>query len=217
MLKDDRIATLKVFLLKVPGEKVRGVCIDMKEGLRKAAQALFPQARIVLDPFHVIADANRRLDEARRLEQEVRRRRVSIPRRVFLVGREKLREGQRLKVDSLLARYPNPQGFYWAKEKLRGLYRRGDRTTATPCLDNIIRNLKAGEDAELVRWGNTLKHWRQPILNYFDSRTTNAFTEGCHTKIKMLKRLSFGLRNVEVYTTKMLLGFLPPPIRLHTN
>lgn len=217
ILRDDRIASLKAFLSKLPRERVREVCIDMKEGLWKAAQGLFPLAKVVVDPFHIIADANRRLDEARRLEQEVRGRRVSIPKRVFLVGREKLREGHRQKVDSLLAHYPNLKGFYWAKEKLRELYQQGDRATATRWLDNIILNLKAGDDAELVRWGNTLKQWREPILNHFDSRTTNAFTEGCHTKIKMLKRLSYGLRNVEVYARKMLLGFLPPPIYLHTN
>ena len=39
----------------------------------------------------------------------------------------------------------------------------------------------------------TLKQWQQPILNYFLNRTTNGFTEGCHTKIKMIKRVSYGL------------------------
>jgi transposase len=82
----------------------------MKEGLRKAAEAVFPLARVVVDPFHVIADS--------------------------------------------------------------------------------IFNLKSADDAELVRWGNTLKHWREPILNHFENHTTNGFTEGCHTKIKMLKRVS---------------------------
>ncbi|MGQ9545621.1 MAG: transposase [Dehalococcoidia bacterium] len=52
---------------------------------------------------------------------------------------------------------------------------------------------------------NTLKHRREPILNYCDKRTTNGFTEGCHTKIKMLKPVSYGLRNVDVYWRKMLL------------
>ncbi|MDI3499598.1 MAG: transposase, partial [Synergistaceae bacterium] len=41
--------------------------------------------------------------------------------------------------------------------------------------------------------------------------------EGCNTKIKMLKRLSFGLRDVTVYTRKVLLGFLLlPPECFHT-
>lgn len=63
------------------------------------------------------------------------------------------------------------------------------------------------KDAEARRWAYTLKRWREPILNYFDNKTTNAYTEGCNTKVKMLKRISFGLRNVEVYVGKMMLAF----------
>lgn len=217
ILKDDRIASLKGFLLKLPGDKVKEACIDMKKGLWKAIETVFPQAKVVVDPFHVIADANHRLDEARRLEQEMKDRRVSIPKRVFLMGKEKLREEQKQKVDWLLSRYPNLRGFYWAKEALRDLYQQKDKAVAARHLDNIILNLKAGDDAELIRWGNTLKHWREPILNHFDNGTTNGFTEGCHTKIKMLKRLSYGLRKGDVYARKMLLGFLPNPISFHTN
>lgn len=108
--------------------------------------------------------------------------------------------------------------FYWAKERLRELYREPHREQAAKRLDNIILNLEAGDDAELVRWGRTLRRWREPILNHFENRTTNGFTEGCHTKIKMLKRISYGLRNVDVYAKKMLLAFLPPTlIYRHTN
>jgi hypothetical protein len=82
-----------------------------------------------------------------------------------------------------------------------------------PCGSSRIEtsafNLKSADDAELIRWGNTLKHWREPTLNHFDNHTTNGFTEGCHTKIKMLKRVSYGLKNVEVYWRKMLLEFVP--------
>jgi len=218
ILRDDRIATLKKFLAKIPRDKVKEVCIDMKEGLRKAAEAVFPSARVVVDPFHVIADSNRRMDEARRIEQDVhRRRQVQIPKKIFLVGREKLTEQKRQKVDTLLEKYPTLKGFYWAKEKIRELYRQPTRGEATRLLENIIFNLKSADDGELIRWGNTLKRWREPILNHFDNNTTNGFTEGCNTKIKMLKRISYGLRNVEVYWRKMLLGFAPSRSYFHTT
>jgi len=217
ILRDDRIATLKKFLTKIPGDKVKEVCIDMKEGLRKAVEALFPLARVVVDPFHVIADSNKRMDEARRIEQDVyRKRQVQIPKRIFLVGREKLSEEKRQKVDTLLEKYPGLKGFYWAKEKIRELYRQPGRGEATRLLENIIINLKSADDAELIRWGNTLKYWREPILNHFDNHTTNGFTEGCNTKIKMLKRVSYGLKNVEVYWRKMLLGFVPSRSYFHS-
>lgn len=210
ILKDDRIATLKDFLTKIPKDKVKEVCIDMKESLRKVVEALFPEAKVVADHFHVIADSNRRMDEARRIEQDIyQKKKVRIPKKIFLVGGEKLSEEMRGKLNALLGRYPSLKGFYWAKEKIRELYWQETREEAARVLDNLILNLKCADDAELVRWGKTLKHWREPILNYFDRRTTNAFTEGCNTKIKMLKRLSYGLRNAEVYWRKMLLGFVP--------
>jgi len=127
ILRDDRIATLKKFLGKIPGDKVRKVCIDMKDGLRKAVEAVFPLARVVVDPFHVIADSNKRMDEARRIEQDVHRKKVQIPKKIFLVGREKLTEERRQKVDTLLDKYSGLKGFYWAKEKIRELYRKQSR------------------------------------------------------------------------------------------
>jgi len=70
ILRDDRIAPLKKFLSKIPRDKVQEVCIAIKDGLRKAVEAVFPLARVVVDPFHVIADSNKRMDEARRIEQD---------------------------------------------------------------------------------------------------------------------------------------------------
>ena len=105
-------------------------------------------------------------------------------------------------------RYPGMKGFYWAKGKIRELCHQQSRAEATEFLNNIIFNLKSADDAVLIGRGNTLKHWRQPILNHFDNHTTNGFTEGHHTKIKLLKRISYVLKNVEVYWRKMLPGFI---------
>lgn len=210
ILKDDRIATLKDFLLKIPKDKVKEVCIDMKEGLRKLAEALFPEAKVVVDPFHIIADSNKRMDEARRIEQDVHlRRKVQIPKKIFLIGGEKLSEEARTKLNVLLEKYPCLRGFYWAKEKVREVYRQESQAEAAKILDNLILNLRSADDGELIRWGNTLKHWRDPILNHFENGTSNGFTEGCNNKIKMLKRVSYGLKNAEVHWRKMLLGFVP--------
>ena len=217
ILKDDRIATLKNFLTKIPGNRIREVCIDMKESLRKLAEALYPEAKVVADHFHIIADSNRRMDEARRIEQDVHwKRKIQIPKKIFLIGGEKLSEETNQKLHGLLEKSPSLKGFYWAKEKMRELYLQAGKEEAAKVLDNIILNLKCADDGELIRWGNTLNHWREPILNYFDRRTTNGFTEGCHTKIKMLKRVSYGLRNVDVYWRKMLLGFVPCRSYFHT-
>ncbi len=46
VLRDDRIATLREFLSNIPKDKVKEVCIDLKEGLKKLAEDLFPQAQV---------------------------------------------------------------------------------------------------------------------------------------------------------------------------
>jgi transposase len=46
------------------------------------------------------------------------------------------------------------------------------------------------------------------MLNSFHERTTNGFTEGRHTKIKMLKGIYYGLRNVDIYWREMPLRFV---------
>ena len=182
----------------------------MKESLRKVAETVFPHAEVVVAPFHVIGDSNRRMDEARRIEQDVHlKRKVKIPKKIFLIGGEKLDEGAKGKLAMLLDKYPSLKGFYWAKEKIRELYRQGSREKAARILDNVIVNLRSADDGDLIRWGNILKHWRDPILNHFENGTNNGFTEGCNTKIKMLKRVSYGFRNAEVYWRKMLLGLVP--------
>ena len=124
---------------------------------------------------------------------------VKIPKKIFLIAGENFSAGEKMKVNELLDRYPTLKGFYWAKEKMREFHQQNSLREAAKLLDNIIFNLESSDDSEVIRRGNSLKHWRGPILNYFASRTTNGFTEGCNTKIKVLKRLSYGLRNVEAY------------------
>lgn len=77
---------------------------------------------------------------------------------MFLVGREKLTEERRQRVDKLLDNYSGLKGFCWAKEKIRDLYRQLGRGEATRLLENIIFNLKSTDDAELIGWG---KHIRE--------------------------------------------------------
>ena len=106
-------------------------------------------------------------------------------------------------------KYPGLKGFYWAREKIGELYQQESWEGATRLLDNIIFNLKLADDAELIRWGNTSRHWWGPILNHFGNVTTNGFVEEFNTKIKMLKRVSFGLRNVEACWRKMRVESMP--------
>ncbi len=56
--------------------KVQEVAIDINEKARTVVEEVLKEAKVVVDLFHVIQDANRRLDETRRLEQQLRHREI---------------------------------------------------------------------------------------------------------------------------------------------
>jgi len=210
ILPDSRKDTLSRFLRNIPEEqkfKIKEVCIDMDQLLFCCVEKHLPGASVVIDHFHVIQDTNRRLDEARRIEQDAWK--VEIPRKVFLVGKEKLKPYQRKKIELYCQRYPSFKEFYWMKEALRGFYRLKHKKTAEKRLKDLVEIALLSDDAAMMQWGRTLRRWGRYILNYFDNRTTNAYTEGIHTKIKMIKKVSFGFRNVNVYVRKVLLSLFP--------
>ena len=51
-----------------------------------------------------------------------------------------------------------------------------------------------------------LANWRPYILNAFDIRLSNGFTEGCNNAIKTLKRLAFGFRSFTAFRARILLA-----------
>jgi transposase len=215
ILPDNRQKSLKAFLQNIPEtvkNRIQEACIDMETAYLGAIQLALPNVSIVIDRFHIIQDANRRLDETRRIEQEGYRH--PIPKILFMLGQEKLSPSKRSRRDQYLRLLPNLKDFYWMKEQLRGLYRLTSKTNAAKRLRDLIEIARISEDAAMNQWGRMLQRWGPFILNFFDSRTTNAFTEGTHTKIKMTKRVSFGFRNVQVYIRKALLCVWPLAIIL---
>jgi transposase len=215
ILPDSRKESLKKFLREIPpGPKarVREVCIDMDPLLLAAAEEELPQVPVVVDHFHMIQDANRRLDEARKIEQDAVHR--EIPKKIFLIGQEKLSPREKMQIAEYGRRYPSLKEFHWMKEQLRRFYLLRSKSAARNRLKDLIEIAHLSDDAAMVQWGWTLKRWSPHILNFFDHRTTNAYTEGIHTKIKMIKRVSFGFRNIQIYVRKMLLCILPLTIIL---
>jgi transposase len=210
ILEDDRQETLKRALQALPEEvkqRIVGVCIDGRRAFRNVVREVLPQATVVMDHFHLIQDANKRLDETRRLEQNGCRR--TLPRWPLLKGQERLTRKQIDQLRDLVQRFATIRTQYWVKEKLRELYGCPSLETAQEHFEAIVLNCDNAEDVETVLWGRFLRQWQKEILGYFHLKITNAYTEGCHTKVKLIKRLSYGFRNVQVYIRKVMLGFLP--------
>lgn len=198
-------------------EKVKSINVDMDDGAINTARKIFLNAVIVIDKFHVVMDANQRLNEARLIEQEITNQnrgargkgRIDIPIQLMRLAREHLHEYEKEDLEDIFKKYPRLKIWYVAKEKLREVYRAKTREDGEKQLNSLILILSVNDDAELIRWGRSLRYYKEEILNYFCYRTTNAYTEGLHVKCKLVQRLSCGFRNADVYIRKALLMLLP--------
>lgn len=206
---DDRIETLERFLKNADKTRVAEVCIDMKAGYLYAIKRILPDVSVVVDKFHVVAYANHLLDEVRSVVLGSGNFRIKD---ILFKGKEKLTEAQRIRLDNLFRRFdnfPSLRQAYFVKEKIRDFYLLKDKKIAERKLNDIIMFCECSDSRYVKDLGRTLKRWRPHILNYFNRYSTNAFTEGVHTKIKMMKRVSFGFRNINNYIAKMTLAFMP--------
>ena len=205
---DDRLATLTEFLQKADRKRISEVCIDMKMGYRNVIEKELPGTKITVDKFHVIAYANKNMDEVRSIVVE---KGLHI-RQMLFKGKEKLTDSERVKLETMFKKFekfPSLYQAYFIKEKLRDFYKLTDKKEARRQLKNIIMFCENSQSRYMKSFGKTLFRWKENILNYFDNFQTNAFTEGVHTKIKMIKRISFGFRNIDNYIAKVTLAFIP--------
>jgi len=216
VLKSDNQSELIKFITNMPNEaktKVIEVCIDMNRSYLKAAEKYLKDTFITIDRFHVVKEANRILDQSRSIIASFENKKYKkIPRLLLFKGKEKLTEKEKQKLKQIFSYYhkfPKMKEAWIVKEQIRELYRKNNRKEAERFLNRIINILETERIGALADLRETLKRWRPYILNYFVNKTTNAFTEGVHTKIKMIKRMSFGFRNIDNYIAKVMLSFLP--------
>lgn len=196
--------------------QVGEICMDMKKSLRRCLKQLFPNARFVVDKFHIIQYLNHLIT----LEYQSCYRRAPLRLKDKLPGRGKelhitkilqqsgmkWSEKEKEKVKTVFLHFPEVAKLWYVKEEVRAVYRechQRNRKEAKERLKYIFTWLP-----EVPK--RTLNYFLEEVLNYFDNHTTNAYVEGKHTKCKLIKRQSFGIKNEEIYVKKLMLGLCEP-------
>lgn len=214
ILLDDSKAAVKNFLRQIPAfalNRLKEICIDMRSSFRHAIEEELPGVKIVVDPFHVVKLAGTTMEEVRRVVLSDLGRQVRV-KKLLRQPAENLTAVERQKLTNLwqaTTAWPSLQIAWQTKEKVRDLYHSRNRQSAEKKFRLILTYLEGVDSHYLKQLRRTLVRWQGYILNHFDHDTTNAFTEGIHTKIKMTKRMSYGFGSVERYIKKMLLACVP--------
>jgi len=197
------------YLDKLPQpERVKAVVMDMHEPFRQAVQMCLPQAKVVVDKFHLIRHINGALDKVRsRLQggsRRGKRRDLFESRYTLLKGAERLADWEKERLNQLFYRYPELKRAWVLKESFRVWYRETDRSRAEEMLGLLEGKIACDSLYEFNKLLHTFTNWREEILNYFDDRITNGFVEGKNNRIKTIKRMAYGYRNMDNFRMRIL-------------
>lgn len=188
--------------------RVKIVVTDMWDAYRQAIRSYLPHALHIVDKFHVIRHANWAVDQMRRRGRKGRSASTRSPwwkaRWHLLRKREALTERQMERVEALLQEDELIRRAYDLKERLRHWYQHKSLERATTEFPNLVQAMLSSDIPEYKTLANTMLAWRTEILAYFLYPYTNGFTEGTNTKIKLLKRIGYGIPSFQKLRNRIL-------------
>ena len=209
ILPDRRGSTIQSYLRSFSNRQdVQYVVMDMNQGYRDIARAFFPQAKIVIDRFHVARYCTWAMDDVRRAVQKhllpASRKHFKRSRRLLIARRALLSEEDRAAVDVMLHFSERLYQAYALKEFFFQFMDAKSSSTAAELLSKWFDAYDRLQLPEFSPCRRMLKNWKPYILNAFDCPYSNAFTEGCNNAIKALKRVAFGFRNFSNFRARIL-------------
>lgn len=199
-------ATLERFLDELGEQetaKIRAVSIDMSGGYQKALRERAAQATVCFDPFHVVALANRAIDELRRTlwnqlgkSDQGAGRLVKGTRWALLKDPGALTDTQKGTL-ALLAKINSPlYRGYLLKEQLRAIYS-ASSTQAPALLEAWLQAAARSKLAPFVKLARTLREHQQGILDAIRLGLSNSRLEGLANRVRLISHRSYGFHTAE--------------------
>ena len=206
-------ATLRPFFrrLRQSRAKVRAVASDMAGGFLKAVREFLPEARLVLDRFHVVKLFNEKLTKLRRdlyreATDDLHKAVLKGTRWLLLKNPENLdddrNEHQRLQ-DALSLNAPLATAYY-LKEDLRQFWEQATKPQAERWLTAWCRRAEQTGIKVLQQMTRTLQKHRTSLLAWYDDPISTGPLEGVNNKLKLLQRQAFGYRDLQLFKLRIL-------------
>jgi transposase len=190
--------------------KIEAVASDGARGFLSSTKKHLTKAVIVLDHFHVKKYLNDAVDtvrkeELRKATQQDNKELSAILHcnKRFILMQNTVTDKKTTILDKLESLNERVYQSMLLKEQFLSVYTAGD-------LQAAYRNLRAWISAAirsniqpLVELGYKFFRKRHYVLNYFVGKITSAISEGINNKIKRLKRMAYGYRDVKYFLLKI--------------
>jgi len=215
VLPDRKEKTLRRYFSSIPleqRENIIEVSLDMWSTYINLAREFFPNAKIVIDRFHVMQHVSKIMDKIRIVDQkqltEEEKKQVKGIRWIMNKRSSKLIEREKDILYQFFSFAPKSKKAYKLKEEfVRIMDKTTDIKKGRILLEQWIVKIEKLKTKKATSFVKTLRKLFEYVVNYFYANTTNATLEGMINKIKAVKRRAFGVPNPYNMATRVFLAF----------
>nr|WP_230989129.1 transposase [Anaerocolumna chitinilytica] len=172
------------------------------------AKAYFPNATIIIDKYHFIRYVTWAIENVRkRLQKKMPSnllRYYKRSRKLILTRYNKLKEENKKACDLMLLYNDDLRTAHRLKEWFYEICQSEKYKYQREGFWEWVKTAEKSGIPEFEACAKTYRNWSQGILNAFKYKYTNGPTEGYNNKIKVLKRVSFGMKNFERFRTRII-------------
>jgi transposase len=189
---------------------IKAVASDGAQGFLSATQEHAKNALIVLDHFHIKKSLNDAIDTVRKEELAKARKTDDAELADLLHCKKKfilMQNKQTKRRENLLQKLADLNDPIYKsmllKEQFLAIYTSRNCVSARKALREWIVEAIASKIPAFVELGRKYFRKRHFILNYFICKITTAISEGINNKIKRLKRMAYGYKDVTYFLLKI--------------
>lgn len=209
ILADRKHETIRQYLLTFHNRKeVRLGVMDMTGGYRALMHELFPQAKIIVDKYHYVRQITYAMERIRTEEQKKLsknwRKYFKKSRYVLLKDTHKLTMEDRIQLDNLFRISQPLKKAYELKQQFELVKASRDRQEAAQRPGRWIMDAQSSKLTDFLKVSLTYQNWSKEILNSFEYPYTNGYIEGCNNRIKVLRRVSFGMPRFQRFRRRIM-------------
>jgi len=219
--------TLRKFFAELGTKRshaLEAISCDMSGSWPQVIADAAPQARVCVDPFHVVALSGKALDELRRREWQ-RLRTADPERAVWLKGtrwalRRRPEELSPIETASLaMLEQQNAPLYrgYLLHDQLRAVYRVGDPDQADELLGAWTEMAAGSGLAPFTKLAATIDQHRQGIVAAIRLGLSNGRVEAMNSTVRLLSHRSRGFRSLSSLVAMIQLVCGGIPVRLPAN
>jgi len=188
--------------------KVKFFVSDMWKQYTDLARIYFPNAKIIIDKYHFIRQLSWAIENLRKRIQKGMipslRKYFKRSRRLILKRNHKLKDDERIQLENMLYYSYELRQAYLLKERFYDICHMTKYAEQRKAFADWIIEAESIGLTEFKTCITTYRNWYKEILNAFKYGFTNGVTEGYNNKIKVLKRVSYGVRNFNRFRNRIL-------------